>query len=229
MDPNRVVLIIFILLFGSIANLLILDLKTFRPSLPSSTFGLREVPATLPSGTITATPSANCGADCQAYINTKIANLKSELGSLSSRPSPSSGLVIQPPQNTPPPTPSTSSPGVIYVNFGNSGSTIATDFADVTGSQISFNKADYPGAKAFYFQANLRADAPDRTTYARVYDSNNSIPVVGSDINALGLTSTFKESGTLNLSSGSLVLKVQLHSLNGNVAIVEGARLKVVY
>jgi len=115
-----------------------------------------------------------------------------------------------------------------YVYFGTTGSTQSITWIDLAGSSIKFNIGNYPGAKAFYFQASLQTDAPDRIGYARVYDTTHSAPVGGSDINFTGLTATFKQSSTMNLSSGDLDLKVQLQSTL-NLTTIYNPRIKIVY
>lgn len=119
-------------------------------------------------------------------------------------------------------------PKEAFVYFGNSGSTQSTTWSDMSGSDIKFNINNYPRAKAFYFQADLQTDAPDRTGYARIYDITHSLGVAGSDIAFSGLTANLKESASLNLAPGNLQLRIQLHS-DLNVTTIYNPRIKIVY
>src|SRR5581483_2925535 len=50
-------------------------------------------------------------------------------------------------------------PQEYFVYFGANGSTQSTAWTDMSGSDIKFNTASYPGAKTFYFEADLQTDA----------------------------------------------------------------------
>lgn len=109
------------------------------------------------------------------------------------------------------------------------GSTNSSDWTVLPGSEITFNKASYAGAKKMYFQASLSSDASDRTVYARLYDATHEIGIQGSDISAKSSTLLFVQSGNINPFSGDLSLKVQIKSLNGNLVTITNPRIRVVY
>lgn len=206
--------------------------------------GPTEVPSTNPltsllqsSPSPSSSPSANlpndCGPGCQAAINSKVDSLRAELLKTLSAQITTQLQSTNPLTAGSSPAPitsaTTSAPTVYYVTMGTGGSTQSTSFIELTGTQISFDTGNYPGAKGFYFQANLQSDAPDRTSYARVYDVTHGVSVSGSDINFTGLTSTFKESTAMNLPSGKVTLDVQTKSFNGNLSSVQNPRIKIQY
>lgn len=175
-------------------------------------------------------PSDSCSGGCQALMDAKIAQLKKELlAVISKSPTPGSSVILPNPTSPPSQNQTTSQPKEIYLYFGVNGSTQSMSWTDIAGTQINFNPSNYPGAKGFYFQANLQSDAPDRTVYARIYDATHTVGVQGSDIEYTGLTSTLKESSSLTFLSGSISLKTQIKSLVGNLATVSNPRIKIVY
>lgn len=115
------------------------------------------------------------------------------------------------------------------VEISASGTSAETEWTVVPGSEITFNKANYSGAKKMYFQASLSSDASDRTVYARLYDKTHGIGVQGSDISTESVTSVLVQSNPLNFFSGNLSLQVQIKSLNGNVASILNPRVRIVY
>jgi hypothetical protein len=110
-----------------------------------------------------------------------------------------------------------------------SGSTTVSTWTTITGSEITFNKASYSGAKKIYFQANLNSNASDLAVYARLYDATHGIGVQGSDISTKSTTATLVQSDAINPFSGDLSLKVQIKSLNGNLVTLSNPRIRVVY
>lgn len=179
-----------------------------------------------------STVSADCSTACLTQldkrIDTKINLLRQEINKQIVAAIPSSS-VVQLPSTKSTSTTSTQSIKELIVNFGGDGSTTSTSWTDMSTTDINFNPANYPGAIGFYFQANLRADAPDKTTYARVYDATHFVGVIGSDISSLGMTSNLVESGKLTFLSGPLRLRVQIHSLNGNSAFLDSARIRITF
>ncbi len=117
----------------------------------------------------------------------------------------------------------------LTVSISASGTTVKTDWVTVSGSEITFNKANYPGAKKFYFQANLSSDAADRTSYARLYDITHSIAVQGGDVSSSSITLKQVQSGELNPFSGDLTLGIQIKGLNGNLVTISNPRIVVKY
>lgn len=184
-----------------------------------------------PSATTSAVSLTECSDSCIAQldkrIDRKINQLKSELNKQIAAAIPSSSVI--PLQTGTSTSSNTTAIKELIVSFGGNGSTTSTSWTDMTTTDINFNPANYPGATGFYFQANLRADAPDKTTYARIYDATHFVGVIGSDISSLGMSSNLVESGKLTFLSGPLRLRVQIHSLNGNAAFLDSARIRITF
>lgn len=221
---NKFFVILAILVIAIVANLAFVDYQILKkgrvqrePKLESSNQATR---------TRESTSSASCLSDCQSIIDAKLAQAKSDLLKTFQSPSPatqakSTTQIIRQPADQ---------AKEIFIGLGGGGSTTSTDWTDVSGSNIDLDFARYPGAKGFYFQGNLKSDAPDRATFARLYDVNNKVGVQGSDINYAGLSSKLIESGQLIFHfSGKVTLIIQIHSLNGNLATVESPRIRVAY
>lgn len=211
-----------------LSNLIYLDIKVAQqsPSLsseqtPASSSLPKEVPLTQTS--LSSTPGCDIG--CQTYVTAQIAAAKASILSDISSSSTKSIAALSSPNPA-----AASAPVNYYLGFGSDGASQSKDWVSVNGTQINFNSANYPGAKAFYFQANLRSDAPDRGAWARVINTSTGGGIPGSDITMGGsLTSVFKESAAMSLPSGTALLQIQIHSLNGNFAYVEGAKLRIAY
>ncbi|MBI2021982.1 hypothetical protein HYS93_03870 [Candidatus Daviesbacteria bacterium] len=166
------------------------------------------------------TGTSGCGSDCLAAIDAKVASLKEDLLKYIKQNLPRS--------STSKSSPTTNQPKEIFINFGVNGTTTATDWIDLSGSEIDFDVSSYPGAR-FYFQANLKSDAGDRAVYARIYDTNNKIGVQGSNMSYTGLSSALTESGSMTFWQGRLKIRVQIKSLIGNLATIENPRIRIVY
>lgn len=117
----------------------------------------------------------------------------------------------------------------LIIPISTSGSTVASDWDSLAGSEISFNKANYPGVKKMYFQTNLGTSAGDRKSFARLYDVTHGIGVQGSDITSTATTPMQIKSDSLNFFSGDLVVRIQLKSLNGNTVSISNGRIILTY
>ncbi|MCX6704034.1 MAG: hypothetical protein NTZ07_01160 [Candidatus Woesebacteria bacterium] len=117
----------------------------------------------------------------------------------------------------------------LVIPISTSGSTVATDWESLAGSEISFNKANYPGVKKMYFQANLGTSAEDRKSFARLLDVTHGIGVQGSDITSTAVSPMQIKSDSLNFFSGDLVVRIQLKSLNGNTVTISNGRIILTY
>ena len=113
-----------------------------------------------------------------------------------------------------------------YVIYLGSGSTTSRDWVEVEGTKTTLNTANYPTIKNAEFQASLkilggeaRARLKNKTTGGIFYDSevmhNSSI------------TTWVSRSG-LSLRGGSNEYVVELRSTSGELAQLEGARLKII-
>jgi len=117
----------------------------------------------------------------------------------------------------------------LVIPISTSGTTVKTDWADLSGSEITFNKASYPGVKKIYFQANLGTSAQDKKSFARLFDVTHGIGVQGSEISSTATVPIQIKSDALNFFSGDMVVRVQLKSLDGNTVTISNGRIMLTY
>ena len=117
----------------------------------------------------------------------------------------------------------------VVIPISTAGTTTKTDWEGLAGSEISFNKANYPGVKKMYFLANLGTDAQDRKAYARLFDVTHGIGVQGSEITSTATTAMQIKSDALNFFSGDLVVRIQIKGLNGNLVSISNGRIVLSY
>src|SRR5260221_6740808 len=149
-------------------------------------------------------------------------------------PSPS---VLPTSTNSPTPTPKiiviTPSPQAItkitYVPLSG-GSTQNTDWTNINSSQFTLNISDY-GTKAYVtWDANLRVNNANGTTFVRLFDTTHSIAVNGSEISISDTSlSTDVISGALSFWAGNNTYLVQIKSLNSSTAFMDSGRIKISY
>ena len=110
------------------------------------------------------------------------------------------------------------------------GNTQNTDWTNLSGSQFSLSISDYGKYTYAVWDANLRVNNANGTTFARLFDTTHGIAVNGSEIN-IGDTSTSTDvvSAGLSFWSGNNSYVVQLKSLNNSTAFMDSGRIKITY
>ncbi len=183
------------------------------------------------------------------FVQYEILQIKNILSQPTTRPTtiPAQGLINQAPtpvarptpiESGPTPTPKVvvvySSPAakanqITYVPISG-GSTQNTDWAEVAGTAFSLSIGDY-GAKAYStWDANLRVNNANGTTYARIFDKTHGIAVNGSEISITNTSvSADVISGQLSFWQGNNSYVIQLKSLNGSTAFMDSGRIKINY
>ena len=179
--------------------------------------------STSPTTNLYTNPLVNqsdCGPECQKYIATLFASAKP--ASLS-------------PTTSPNPTPlpkSSSTPAALRITYIplTGGSTTATDWTNISGSQFTLNITDY-GSRAYaIWDANLRVDNSNGTTFARLFDTTHGIAINGSEIKITNISSsTNVTSGSLSFWQGNNTYVVQIKSLNSSTAYLDSGRIKINY
>ncbi len=163
-----------------------------------------------------------CGSNCQSYINNAVNQaIVTQTPAVSTSPTPT-------PKVTASQAPKTSTQ-ITYIPL-TGGNTQNTDWVNINASQFALNIGDY-GAKAYAtWDANLRVDNANGTTFARLFDTTHSIAVNGSEINISNTsTSTDVVSGQLQFWQGNNTYVIQVKSLNGSIGYVDSGRIKIVY
>lgn len=170
--------------------------------------------------------SDTCGPSCQSYINevvkqyTTSSPVPSVTPSTAPRPTPSPQVVYQQ---------QTQAPRITYLPLSG-GQTQNTDWADISGSAFTLNIGDYGSKASAVWDATIRVDNANGTTYVRLFDKTHGIAVNGSEISITNTsTSTDVVSGTLSFWAGSNSYVVQIKSLNSSTAFMDSGRIKVSY
>ncbi len=178
------------------------------------------------------------------FLNGKISNLPQALTlptpspyvlpslipSATPTPPPTGGPSASP-SATPTPKPISTAPKVTYIPLGIGGSTLNTDWTDMPDSQVYISlTTEYGNAASVWWEALLKVENGNGTTYARLFDVSHGIAVDGSQISLSNTsTPTLVERGPLHFWAGRNLYKVQIKSLNSSTAYFDFGRIKVSY
>jgi len=164
-------------------------------------------------------------------------------------PAPTVQLITEQPVNLPTPTPTpaptpvptptptivykTSPPkakvrSVYYVSVPGNGSTLANDWVDLAGTDLYFDKADYPGLIEIYFEINSHLMNGNGAAYVRLFDVTHGIGVQGSEVQNSSQASSLVVSGQITFWAGKNLIRVQAKSLTADTAIFDSGRLRIV-
>ncbi len=110
------------------------------------------------------------------------------------------------------------------------GSTQNTDWTNINSSQFTLNISDYGTNPYAIWDANLRVNNANGTTFVRLFDTTHSIAVNGSEISISNTSSsTDVISGALSFWAGNNTYVVQIKSLNSSTAFMDSGRIKISY
>jgi len=112
------------------------------------------------------------------------------------------------------------------IQFPGARGTNATTWWDIPNMEVTFNMADYPNYTA-YWEALLRVKDGAGESWARIYDTNAGIPIVGSEIKASSGVLVRVSSGSIKFWPENRTYRVQIKSLHGPEAVVEDAKIKI--
>lgn len=115
-----------------------------------------------------------------------------------------------------------------YVPIPGSGSTLNTQWTDLTGTDFYLSTADYPGLMSVYFEANIRLQNGNGKAYVRLYDVTNSRGVDKSELTTDSQISVFVSDGPISLWSGNNHYRIQAKSLTADTTHFESGRLKII-
>lgn len=164
------------------------------------------------------TPKINveegCNNECRGYIDQKLSSQVSVTPTATPK--------------VPTPTAKTKVKSVSYVPIPGAGSTLATDWTALAGTDFYLGKADFPGLTEVYFEANVKLLNGNGAAFVRVFDVIHGIAVVGSEVQTSNQTSTFLSSGKISLWEGFNHYQVQAKSLTADTTVYESGRLKMV-
>lgn len=161
-----------------------------------------------------------CGEECKRYVDQAI-QAKQAKQALQASPTPVAKIIYQT-------TPKTKVKSTTYVTIAGSGSTTATDWVNVAGSDFYFNPADYVGLVSVYFEANMKLMTGSGRAYVRLFDSTHGIGVQGSEASTQAGSDTVVESGQVSFWTGKNLIRVQIKSLTTESAVYNSGRLRIV-
>lgn len=164
-----------------------------------------------------------CGDSCKSYVDQAIQANKANQAQQApqAQPTPATKIIYQT-------TPRAKVRSTTYVSLAGSGSTTATDWTDVGGSDFYFNPADYPGLVSVYFEANMKLMTGSGRAYVRLFDSTHGIGVQGSEASTQASSDTVVESGQISFWAGKNLIRVQIRSVTTESAVYNSGRLRIV-
>lgn len=121
---------------------------------------------------------------------------------------------------------------IAFIPLGGSGSTQNTDWTDVPNAQVWLNfSGEYGGLARAWWDAFLRVDNANGTTFARLFDVTHGIAVNGSEISVSNTTTStdVESAGNLQFWAGKNLYRVQIKSLNSSFAFFDSGRIKISY
>src|SRR3989344_3791582 len=167
-------------------------------------------------------PSSGCNLECQAYVESKIAQIQADRQvKPSSIPTPTPA-----PKTVMPLVPKSKVKNTTYLPIPSIGSTGANDWTNLTGTEFYFNLANYTGVVEVRLEANLHLTNGNGIAYIRLYDVTHGIGVQGSDAQTTSQTSTAIESGKITFLSGNNLIRIQAKSLTADTTVFDGGRLR---
>lgn len=116
-----------------------------------------------------------------------------------------------------------------YVPLLSSGSSAKMEWESYVPSDFYFDLSDYPDAKSVQFIAYLKPTDGSGKAFARLYDTSNKRAVDYSDLQSTSGTYELVVSSPLVIWRGNNLYRIQLKSLNGSVAAIQDAKLRINY
>ena len=109
-----------------------------------------------------------------------------------------------------------------------SGSTGATDWANLSGTEFYFDTRDYPGLVEVYFEANMRLVSGGGSAYVRLYDVTNNISPVGGQNDTKSQVDIWTKSQKVYFWAGKNLIRVQAKTLVPDTTVYNSGKLRIV-
>lgn len=182
----------------------------------------KEIPARLPSESSLTKP------DVQIMIDSSIAPLQKQIDDLSKNKS-AAPVVVQSPASSSQ-TSVSSSPKTLYIpiGYGGSGSS-TTDFATVSGHEITINPSDYTGYRQMVFEPNFRIFQGNGKAEVRLFNKTDSTAIQNSVVSSTSQDYSTKTSSGFTIAGGSKTYTVQAKSSTGYSVDLQLTRIRVDY
>ncbi|KKU02623.1 MAG: hypothetical protein UX52_C0011G0019 [Candidatus Amesbacteria bacterium GW2011_GWA1_46_35] len=161
-----------------------------------------------------------CGEECKKYVDLKFKIQNSNVKTVGPS-TPVTKVIYQT-------TPKTKVKSTTYVTLAGSGSTTATDWVNVSGSDFYFSPEDYPGLVSVYFEANMKLLTGSGRAYVRLFDVTHGIGVQGSEASTQAGTDMVVESGQVSFWAGKNLIRVQIKSLTTESTVYNSGRLRII-
>lgn len=117
---------------------------------------------------------------------------------------------------------------VAYIPLGWNGSDPGMSWTSITSQSISIDPADYPGYKSMQFEANLGIYQGNGTGYARLFNKDDDLAIIPSEISSTSNTYSWVSSSTFQLSATTKKTYIlQLKTTTGYNSQIQNARIKV--
>lgn len=181
----------------------------------------REIPAELPA------VSSLTKSDVQTMIDSALVPLKKQIDDLSKNKT-AAPVVVQSPASSS--QTSSSSPKTLYIPIGYGGSgSVTTDFATVSGHEVTINSSDYSGYKQMVFEPNFRIFQGNGKAEVRFYNKTDGTAIQNSVVSSTSQDYSTKTSSGFTLPGGSKIYTVQAKSSTGYAVELQLTRIRVDY
>ncbi len=115
-----------------------------------------------------------------------------------------------------------------YIPLGWNGSASTQDWSSVSSQSISIDPADYSGYTGMQFEANISVYQGNGTAYARLFDKDDGLAIIPSEVSGKTDTPTWASSATFQLPATTKKTYVlQVKTTTGYASQVQNARIKV--
>lgn len=182
----------------------------------------RAVIDLIKSGREISSSSASLETDTITQLQNTVTSLQSQIDTLKQ-----SGTALTS-QTSTSQTTTTATQAPLFIPLGWIGSSKTTDWAAVTGQEISIDPADYPGYKNIYFEVSLRIFQNGKA-YARLQNKDDGTAILSSEVSTTSTDYTWLTSSSFQLPGAKKTYRLQLKSLTGYSADVQNARIKIVF
>lgn len=161
-----------------------------------------------------------CGEECRRVIKDEVAQLTS----------------FSVTQSSPSPTPRPVSQAVTVkkarreeiLTIPGSGTTSATDWTNLQGTEFYFDTRDYPGLVEVYFEASMKLVNGSGAGYVRLYDITNGIVPTGGENNTNSQADVWTKSQKVYFWAGRNLIRVQAKSLTADTTVFNTGRLRII-
>jgi len=113
-----------------------------------------------------------------------------------------------------------------FVTLG-SGSSLASEWADIPGAQSYIDSTAYGMISKVTFEVALHTPTGNQTAYARLYNITDAHPVWNSEVSIEGGTPQLKISSPITLDRGSKLYQVQMKTQLSSRTNLENARVHI--